>query len=141
VLPAAARVRRSADFVATFKGGQRARRGTLVVHVARRKTPTGSNIDPERRDIPHTESPESARRDGPADRARAGFVVSKAVGPAVVRNRVKRRLRHVVAERIDGWPSGLDVVVRALPDAAAADYRQLGSDMDAAFAAASRRRR
>ena len=45
-----------------------------------------------------------------------GFVVSKAVGNAVARNRVKRRLRHLVA----GLPSPVtaDVVVRALPPAA-----------------------
>ncbi len=47
---------------------------------------------------------------------RVGFVVSKAVGNAVVRNRVKRRLRHLVAT-LDA-PAGARVVVRALPPAA-----------------------
>ncbi len=35
---------------------------------------------------------------------RAGFVVSKAVGGAVVRNKVKRRLRHLMRERVDQLP-------------------------------------
>lgn len=67
---------------------------------------------------------------------RAGFVVSKAVGPAVVRNRVRRRLRHLVRERLAGLPVGSTLVVRALPAAAEASYLRLGTDLDAAIAAA-----
>jgi ribonuclease P protein component len=65
--------------------------------------------------------------------ARAGFVVSKAVGPAVVRNRVKRRLRHLVRDRLDRLPAGSLVVVRALPPAADADYADLARDLDTAL--------
>ena len=77
---------------------------------------------------------------------RAGFVVSKAVGPAVVRNRVKRRLRHLVAERLDRLPRGAVLVVRALPPAAGAHAADLARDLDSALArlsapAASARRR
>lgn len=43
---------------------------------------------------------------------RCGFVVSKAVGNAVVRNTVKRRLRAACASLIVQY-SGVDVVVRA----------------------------
>lgn len=55
--------------------------------------------------------------------SRAGFVVSKAVGNAVVRNRVKRRLRHLTASALAATPRPVDVVVRALPDAATSDLR------------------
>ncbi|GHJ46663.1 hypothetical protein Cs7R123_40050 [Catellatospora sp. TT07R-123] len=72
--------------------------------------------------------------------ALAGFVVSKAVGKAVTRNTVKRRLRHLVAERLDRLPAGSLLVVRALPQAAAAPYAQLGRDLDAALAAVARGR-
>nr|WP_246081719.1 ribonuclease P protein component [Nocardioides litoris] len=65
--------------------------------------------------------------DGP----RAGFVVGRTVGGAVVRNRVRRRLRHLVAGRIEAWPGGTTVVVRALPAAAVASYATLESDLDA----------
>lgn len=59
-----------------------------------------------------------------------GFVVSKAVGTAVVRNRVKRRLRHAVRERVDALPAGSVLVVRAQPAAAATPYPQLVADLD-----------
>ena len=65
-----------------------------------------------------------------ADPPRAGFTVSKAVGVAGVRNRVKRRLRHAVRDRIDALPAGSLLVVRAQPAAAAASYAELASDLD-----------
>ncbi|GGO86201.1 hypothetical protein GCM10012280_21750 [Wenjunlia tyrosinilytica] len=65
--------------------------------------------------------------------ARAGFVVSKAVGPAVVRNLVKRRLRHLVRERLRLLPPGSLIVVRALPGAGVAEYTELARDLDAAL--------
>ncbi|WP_425553782.1 ribonuclease P protein component [Dactylosporangium salmoneum] len=70
--------------------------------------------------------------------ARAGFVVSKAVGGAVVRNRVKRRLRHLVRERIADLPAGSVLVVRALPEAASAQYEILARDLDLALEAVRR---
>jgi ribonuclease P protein component len=51
-------------------------------------------------------------------RVEGGFVVSKAVGNAVTRNRVKRQLRHLVAGELAHTPIGVAVVVRALPPAA-----------------------
>lgn len=57
--------------------------------------------------------------------SRFGFVVSKQVGGAVVRNRVKRRLRSLAAEALALAPYGVDVVTRALPLAAGADFGEL----------------
>ena len=59
--------------------------------------------------------------------------MSKAVGGAVVRNKVKRRLRHLMRERVDQLPPGSLVVVRALPGAGDADHAQLAQDLDAAL--------
>lgn len=70
--------------------------------------------------------------------SRAGFVVSKAVGGAVVRNLVQRRLRHLMRDRLAGLPAGTDVVVRALPSAATRSYADLDADLTAALAAAVR---
>jgi ribonuclease P protein component len=62
-----------------------------------------------------------------------GFVVSKAVGNAVTRNRVKRRLRAILGQRIDAVTGHL-VVVRAIPAAGKAEYRNLSADVDRCLA-------
>lgn len=61
--------------------------------------------------------------------ARVGFVVSKAVGNAVTRNRVKRRLRHLAREHVSSLPGSAVLVVRALPEAAMAAYPELEADL------------
>ncbi len=50
----------------------------------------------------------------------------------MTRNRVKRRLRHMVAARLAVQTKGVDVVVRALPAAATAPDR-LARDFAAAW--------
>ncbi|MFE9689819.1 ribonuclease P protein component [Micromonospora sp. NPDC005806] len=128
MLTAAQRLRRSSDFAAAVRGGRRVGRGAVVVHLTLPQ-PTGPTV---------TTSPEPARNRGAVTSApsRAGFVVSKAVGNAVVRNKVRRRLRHLVRERLSDLPAGSTLVVRALPPAAEASYARLGADLDAAIAAA-----
>lgn len=49
--------------------------------------------------------------------ARAGVVVGRNVGGAVVRSRVKRRLREVLRARLEELPDGSLTVIRALPGA------------------------
>jgi ribonuclease P protein component len=61
--------------------------------------------------------------------SQVGLVVSKAVGPAVTRNRVKRRLRHLAREHVSSLPGSAVLVIRALPEAASASYEELGSDL------------
>uniref|UniRef100_UPI0037C74ACE ribonuclease P protein component n=1 Tax=Nocardioides terrisoli TaxID=3388267 RepID=UPI0037C74ACE len=63
-----------------------------------------------------------------------GLVVSKAVGPAVTRNLVKRRLRHLMRDRIADLPPGSLLVVRAQPAAAGASYAELGAELDRGLA-------
>ncbi len=58
-----------------------------------------------------------------------GFVVSKAVGNAVYRNLVKRRLRAAVAARLDVLPAHGRAVVRALPASSTATFDELSSDL------------
>ena len=60
--------------------------------------------------------------------------MSKAVGAAVARNLVRRRLRHVVRKRLASLPDSAVLVVRALPGSAEASYDTLGIDFDAALA-------
>lgn len=131
MLPAAARLRRRAEFTATVRGGRRAGRGAVVVHIAP-GIPAPTNDE--------STGPGASKRPGSSVSGvpRAGFVVSRAVGGAVVRNAVRRRLRHLVRARLDALPAGSTLVVRALPAAATRSYADLGADLDAALAAASR---
>ena len=66
---------------------------------------------------------------GESRAARFGFIVSKQVGTAVVRNTVRRRLKAVCAEALPRVPEGTDVVIRALPASASATYDELRSDV------------
>jgi ribonuclease P protein component len=65
----------------------------------------------------------------PPPGARAGFVVGKAVGNSVVRHRVTRRLRAVVAGELHRLPATADLVVRARPEAADAESSALRRDL------------
>jgi ribonuclease P protein component len=53
---------------------------------------------------------------------RLGVTVSKKVGGAVLRNRVKRWIRDCYRRRRPEFPAGLDLVVVARPPAAKADH-------------------
>ncbi len=64
--------------------------------------------------------------DGPA---RFGFIVSRQVGGAVVRNTVRRRLKALCFESLDAVAPGSDVVIRALPSAASASFAELRTDV------------
>ena len=72
----------------------------------------------------------ATKRPGGSSPARVGFVVSKAVGSAVTRNLVKRRLRHLMRERVGALPDGSLLVVRAQPASAGATYRDLAEELD-----------
>jgi ribonuclease P protein component len=115
VLPASARLRRRDEFTETIRGGRRAGRGGLVVHLA----VPGDSVDVM-----------SAALTAPP---RAGFIVSRAVGNAVTRNLVVRRLRHLLRDRLPAFPAGSRLVVRALPSAATRSFDVLGRDLDDAL--------
>ena len=106
MLPAAHRLTDSDDFRRAVRSGRRAGSPTLVVHLWVDPAAEGS--------------------------VRVGFTVSKAVGNAATRNRVKRRLRHLTREHLpslEELPGRAALVVRALPAAAGASYAALGDDL------------
>lgn len=110
MLPAAHRLTAADDFRACVRNGVRAGGPLLVVHLASPEESTGA--------------------DASVRPARAGFVVARTVGTATVRNRVKRRLRHLVRERLAELPPAALLVVRAQPGAATAAYAELGAELD-----------
>jgi len=113
MLPAAARMRRRADFDAATRSGSRAGRslvsGNLLVE-------------------PDSDRPPLV-----------GFVVGKAVGAAVVRNKVRRRLRHLARGYLRTLPGGSLLVLRASPRAATACQAELAADLDLVIGALLRR--
>jgi ribonuclease P protein component len=126
VLPARHRLRTAADFSATVRGAGGARSGgrLLVVH-GRYAGPSTADDRPDDRPVDHP--------------VRVGFVVSKAVGGAVTRNRTKRVLRHLAAARLSRIPAGCDVVVRANPAAADATSTELAAELDRSLDSVLRR--
>lgn len=65
-----------------------------------------------------------------AARPRAGFVVGRSVGNAVARNRTRRRLRHLVRDRLPSLPAGAALVVRALPGSGELSSSELAGHLD-----------
>jgi len=59
---------------------------------------------------------------------RAGFITSRALGSAVARNRVRRRLREIVRKHQGEILGGRWIVTIARTNAAKADYHQLEAE-------------
>ncbi len=102
-------MRRRDEFTLAVRRGRRAGRPNLVLHLL-------SGADPKA-DI----------KAAPV----AGFIVAKTVGNAVVRNKVRRRLRHIVKAHVHRLPAGSLLVVRANPRAATAHHDELVEDFEA----------
>ena len=69
---------------------------------------------------------------GPAtEPPRVAYAVGRNVGPAVVRNRVRRRLRAAVLEHRDRLEPGRGYLLRARPGAAADAYGELSTAVGA----------
>lgn len=107
MLPRHERLRRRKDFVSCYNEGKMYAQAHLVMYVR----------------------PQASGR-------RFGFVVGKKVGKAVVRNKVKRRLRAACRECLPYLKSGFDAVFVARKGAAEADYHRLLSEMQSLFRSA-----
>ncbi|MCD1286371.1 ribonuclease P protein component [Brevibacterium sp. GP-SGM9] len=104
MLTAAHRIRSGDDYRRVFRAGIRVRSEHLMAH--------------------------SLRETDDSHAVRVGFIVSRAVGNAVVRNRVKRRLREIMRVRLDELAPGTLFVIRALPQAGESEFAVLESEVE-----------
>ena len=102
MLAKANRIRSGADYRLTVRKGARVHAPTTITYV--RKASDG---------MP----------------ARFGFIVSKAVGGAVARNTVRRRLKAVCRDELPELAPGYDIVVRALPGSVQASWTTLQGEI------------
>ena len=99
------RLRARSSFLAAQRRGRRVPGRNLVVYALSR---------------PETEHKE---------RARIGITVSKKVGNAVVRNRVKRWLREGYRRMASSAPGGTDLVIIARPATAHSTYQRTAHEL------------
>lgn len=99
--PRAARLVRRADFEAVYRGGRRRSSAQFAIFY---------------------------RANG-RERSRFGISVKKALGGAVARNRIRRRIREIL--RLNAWeiPSGWDIVIHPRSSVARAKFAPLAAEL------------
>ena len=109
------RLRRRADFKAVA-GGKRVARQAFVLQAL---TVSGNSGDRP---------------------PRVGFTVTRKTGNAVVRNRIRRRLKAAIAAAVEGLESATDYVVIGRRAALTLQFQRLVTDLETGLAALSRNR-
>jgi ribonuclease P protein component len=98
--PREARLVRRGEFDAVYRGGKRRSSSHFTVFVRANQKPL----------------------------SRFGFSIKKALGGAVVRNRIRRRLREIVRCHRQEIPAGWDIVVHPKKSVETAEYLTLTKD-------------
>lgn len=113
MLPTGARLRAGRDIDAVVRHGVRASAGgVLTAHLY---------------------------RNGAGGSPRAAFAVGRTAGNSVERNRIRRRLRHLLRDRLALLPAGTDLVLRAGAPALGASGRELSKALDSVLRRAADR--
>jgi ribonuclease P protein component len=74
-----------------------------------------------------------ARPDAASEPPRVGFTVTRQIGNAVVRNRIRRRLREAVRRVEDGAETGTDYVLVGRRAALTLPFERLVTDLSSGF--------
>lgn len=118
--PKSARLLKHADFERVYKTGERLFAKDLTFFFTR-------NSDPS-----------SDGEKGSPRAVRIGLTVGRALGGAVVRNRIKRRVREALRKQLQELASPVDVVVNPKKSAAEVEFPELESQVRQSFAAIER---
>ncbi len=108
-LPRTARLLRRADFERVYRAGKKHFTGSLTVFFLPRPSPVGE--------------------------PRIGLTVGRAMGGAVVRNRIRRRLREAVRLHRSELGASLDLVLHPRKSVLEAEFSRLCAEVRGAFAA------
>lgn len=100
------RLKRRSDFRRVFRAGTSVANRQFILYIYHRK------------------------EEGPP---RVGVSVSKKLGKAVKRNRIRRRIKEVVRQWVEEIPDGVDLVVIARQPVATMDFSQIRSSLNHLF--------
>lgn len=126
--PKTARLLKHSDFQRVYQQGKRHLSGNMTVFYL--WTQAGAVPEPNKAGTPKALR---TRRDGGV---RIGFTVSKALGGAVERNRIRRRTREAVRHylrMLEGMSGAVDVVINPKKSLLQAEFPQISSEIERAF--------
>jgi ribonuclease P protein component len=114
--PRSARLLKHASFDQVYRNGQKHFSGNMTVFFLRR-----------------TLAPELANGPEPPSGPRIGFTVPRALGPAVDRNRIRRRMREAVRRNLVHLQAPVDVVVNPKKTILTAEFDKIEAEVARAF--------
>ena len=120
-----ARLRRHADYVRAYEAGRREQSPSMA-YVCRLRGPLA---DKDKRQMGKPAIPG----------VRVGLTVGRVLGPAVVRNRIKRRMREAVRAHLTVLPNEVDLVLLPRKSVATLPYPQLSQEVATIFGRVSAR--
>ena len=120
------RLLRRAEFEAVYGAGRRRSSSQFSVFFRAQAAPPKehSERDPARQDE-RSGAPAAA----PAGASRFGISVKKALGGAVVRNRIRRRIREILRRNRTEIPPGWDIVIHPKASVARAEVAPLETEL------------
>jgi len=111
--PREARLLRTADYDAVYRGGRRRSSRQFVMFYRRRPAATQPGVAGAADAVP----------------SRFGMSVKRALGTAVERNRIRRRIREILRLHRQEIPSGWDIVIHPRRSVATAEFAPLAAEL------------
>ena len=126
--PARLRLKQRREFLRVQRGGRKHHVRHFMVFVSRRSTP---RPDPSKPDNTSGSTEPTSQTSTEPLPTRLGVTVTRKVGNAVCRNRIKRLVREVFRLHRDRLQPGVDLVFVAKQQAADADFAAVLDDFEA----------